>query len=397
MIAALVAALAGACAREDTPTTAADTTGTAALPTPADTAAPTSPPPAATTLGASSVTTPAPVTEAPPTTSPAITGQPTETAPPAISVSAATTTAPVATVPSSPLSEYLPLWDVSDEADQERWQRVNEDAKAACMAAEGFEYVPFIQVFKVTPLPGGGAMMESPDGAGPGRELPDDQYAAQYGYGLSTVSPSERSTRVDPNKAIVDAMSVAERVAYHHALFGTTQSLDDAGHLDGEISFGDLEACWHQGREAAGAAFPEPESDALAEVNAAFAGLLEQLGAIYEQAVSDPRVTAANQRWSDCVAAAGYPGYTDLNEPHTDIAARARALMGDALDPANADPGELADLQRLEIGLAVADNACRGEYGTTYDDVTRELQEQFVDQHRAELEEYRDAVAALGG
>lgn len=399
MIAALVVVVAAACAGDDTAT----------APTPAELATatsyvtgappvepqPTSPVPSVATPDAPQDTTDAPTTQPPVATvartdAPAATAAPASPAPPA-------TTAPVATVPSSPLDGYLPLWDVSSVADQERWQRVNQDTKAACMAAEGFEYAPFIQVFEMTPLPGGGAMMESPDDEGPGRDLPEDQYAAQYGYGVSTVSPSERNERVDPNDAIVDAMSVAERVAYHEALFGPSQSLDGNGYPNAEMPRDDDSACYEQGVAAAEAAFPEPDADALAEVNASFSGLLDQLSAIYEQVVSDPRVTAANQRWADCLAVAGYPGYADLNEPHTDIVARARELMGDSLDPANADPGELADLQRLEIGLAVADNTCRAEYGTTYDDVQRELQEQFVEQHRSELEEYRDAVAAIEG
>ena len=68
--------------------------------------------------------------------------------------------------------------------------------------------------------------------------------------------------------------------------------------------------------------------------------------------------------------------------------------MAEADDRAS-DP--LADLQRLEIGMAVADNGCKAEFGSVHDEVTREYQQRFVDQHRAELEEYRDAIAAIGG
>src|SRR5690606_12082556 len=97
---------------------------------------------------------------------------------------------------------------------------------------------------------------------------------------------------------------------------------------------------------------------------------------------------------SACMADAGFPGYTDLNSPQTDVAERARAVMGTAFDPSLADPDELAELQRFEIAIATADNACRAGYGEIYQQVRYDIEVQFVEQHRTELEQYRDALAA---
>ena len=90
------------------------------------------------------------------------------------------------------------------------------------------------------------------------------------------------------------------------------------------------------------------------------------------------------------MAAAGFPGYTDLNAPQSDVAERAREVMGTALDPANADPDELAELQSFEIAIATADEACRAGYGETYQQVRLDIETQFVEQHRTELEQYRE-------
>lgn len=376
---ALIVAVAACAASDDTavPTTTGPLTtfvSDAGAP-PASTAAATSPNPEGTT--APSVTQ-APVDSVADSDSPPTTG-----------------TAAQATGAPHPLDEYIPPFGGIDAAESERWQRVNEDAKAACMAAEGFEYVPFVMVFEVTPLPGGGESIEHAGQRVSGLDESPQEFAAQYGYGLSVALPTDGDTRPDPNEAIVDAMSVTERVAYHQALFGITQSLDDNGYPDSEISFGDPGSCWIEGVDAAEGIVSAPD-DGRAQVDASFSSLLGQIGSIYEEVMRDPRITGATQRWTECMSAAGYPGYADMNAPQSDIAERARALMGDSLDPANAEPEALAELQRLEIAVAVADVECQGDFGTIYVEVTRDHEQQFVDQHLTELEEYRDAIAALG-
>ena len=73
--------------------------------------------------------------------------------------------------------------------------------------------------------------------------------------------------------------------------------------------------------------------------------------------------------------------------------------MGDAMDPAAADPGALQELRAYEIAVATADLACRAEYDAVRNQVQTEVEESFIDEHRAELEQYRDAIAAgdVGG
>ena len=336
------------------------------------------------------------------------TGDPAPTAPEADPAEAATEDAhepssasddpPPTTVvdgpPASPLAEYVtgvPGANRFDPAQYQRESRDHEEAIARCMAAEGFEYVPYVRNIQWAVVDGGALAVLAP-GGGELPDLPPDEFAAQYGYGLSTREPQEEEpVDVDPNAAIVDAMSVGERVAYYRALLGAEQSLDGQGRPNAEM-VGDPDACWEQAATEVWG-----DRDALVTTDpvlAAFAPLLEQIGAIEDRVAADPRMVAADEAWSACMADAGFPGYTDLNSPQTDVAERARAVMGTAFDPSLADPDELAELQRFEIAIATADNACRAGYGEIYQQVRYDIEVQFVEQHRTELEQYRDALAA---
>ena len=74
-------------------------------------------------------------------------------------------------------------------------------------------------------------------------DLPPDRFAARFGYGISTAPPTDRGgPPVDPNDKIVAAMSVAERVAYQHALYGAATPLDSQGYLPSTIN-GSPQAC----------------------------------------------------------------------------------------------------------------------------------------------------------
>lgn len=300
--------------------------------------------------------------------------------------------------PESPLREYLGAGSAGadtgfDPAAAERETRAHEEAIARCMTAEGFEYVPFVRPFQWTVVEGGAAVINVGSGELP--DLPPDEFAAQYGYGLSTRPPGDTADPdADPNAAIVDAMSVAERVAYYGALLGAGQSLDGEGRPDAEMP-GDPASCWER---AATEVWGDQRSAPVADpVRDAFASLLEQVAAIADQVAADPRLVAANATWSACMADAGFPGYSDLNAPQSDVAGRARTVMGTSMDQANADPDQLAELQRFEISIATADHACRQGYGDVYQEVRDDLERRFVEQHRTELEQYRDAVAAQAG
>lgn len=310
---------------------------------------------------------------------------------------------PVGTTPTSsppdsevefPLDPYMSGRRTSgasfDAAAYERETRLHEEAIARCMSDEGFEYVPFVQPVSWSTSTDGGVAVISV-GSSQRPDLPPDQFAAQYGYGLSTLpSADSGAADVNPNAAIVDAMSLAERVAYYQALFGADQQLDSGGRPNAEMP-GNPDSCYEQASTEVWGDQSAPTEDA---VSVAFASLLQQVDALAAQAMADPRMVAANETWSICMAGAGFPGYTDLNQPQSDVASRTRTLLGESLDIASADPAALTELQQFEISIATADYVCREGYGETFDAVRRDIETRFVEQHLAELEEYRDAVAA---
>jgi hypothetical protein len=264
-----------------------------------------------------------------------------------------------------------------------------QDALAACMKEQGFDYVPFVLPVRFSFRREGVGVISVDDGSTP--SLPPDQFAKQYGYGISTVDKSADQPPADPNDAIVDAMSAAERVAYYHALYGPAVALQKDGTLaHKELNIDDASCFSKAGTETEDQQVTVTTSPALN----AFAGLTSEMGALTQRELADPRMVAAMQTWTDCMAAAGYPGYTDLNGPRQDVADRTTKVMGQARDATKADPDELATLRSFEIAVATADLDCRVAYDASFKTVQVDVEQQFIDSHRQELEQYRDALAA---
>ena len=58
------------------------------------------------------------------------------------------------------------------------------------------------------------------------------------------------------------------------------------------------------------------------------------------------------------------------------------------------DAQKLADLRKFEIELAKADQGCKAKvYDAPYKKAQFELEKEFVTEHKAELEAYRDGMA----
>lgn len=295
----------------------------------------------------------------------------------------------------SPLEEYLGAGTLSYDFDAEEFQRQDqkkEEAIAACMKEQGFDYIPYSpdSYFQVVPSNGSGAVLTSTGGDRLGEGLSDEEFAKQYGYGISTNDEPPAPASVDPNDAIVDALSVSGRVAYYHALYGPDVSLQDDGHLaHKELPF-DETACWQKASEEVFGTVPEVDESVLA----AFQPLLDEIGTLYDRVLADGRMVAALQDWSDCMAAAGFPGYTDLNKPRQDVSDRADKVLGPSKDPTKADPQRLAEVRLFETSIAVADLQCTAAYGDVYTAVNLDIETAFVNDNRAQLEQYRDALAA---
>jgi hypothetical protein len=232
--------------------------------------------------------------------------------------------------------------------------------------------------------------------------LPPDEFAERYGYGMFTIDyeESDQESFEDPQAEHTEGMSEAERLAYDEALYGTFD--EETGEETGDGG------CQGRAWDDEGGAAVEDE----------FTELMDAESALWERIDDDPRVADAARGWASCMADAGYP---DLESPQEDtytlVQTRydelapgpAGGMTDDTSEEALADmeemavePGEelaeddLRDLRAYEIEVATADYECRQDYEGVRYDVQVELEQEFLDENREELERYREAIATSG-
>lgn len=285
-------------------------------------------------------------------------------------------------------------------------QRDFQDAVAECMGDQGFEYVPNV----ITP---------GEYDAGPWEEaysLPDDEFREQHGYGVSTLyfDRAEEDLPEDPNQEIRDGLSPQAQQEYDEALHGTRiaeqmqgtamPSESPAPPTDEELG------CYGVASEEVYDESMTQHEDPFAE----FDSLMNDIFQIGERMRNDPRIEAATEDWRNCMADAGYPDFERPGDPEQQVFRRWDELMGwseamppeddegeaDAtstagpIEPNEIDPDEREEFQQYELDLAQADYSClEDHYNEVAEEVQFEIEEEFVEEHRSELEQYRDAMA----
>lgn len=317
----------------------------------------------------------------------------------------------VEALPRGPLDQLLDLVDQrsveSPEAQLARLERF-EELVAACMAEEGFEYVP-------KDWREGGTLPEAAEESA-GHAIAGDlriAAAARYGYGISTQSRFETpeptgGVGTDPNADRVAAMSDAERRAWDLALTGPGQGEESAS---GQEPY-DWTRHGCVGRAAHEQDAERPEEAARRDFDdAAWSDLRDAIGALEESVPDDPRLAEVSARWSGCMNDAGYPGYAEPRDAVDDVIGRAMRITDEVgaagidvtTDDYLTDPAYLAqqaeiarleaELATVEIAIATADVTCQVEndYERHYVETWIALQEEFYDEHRADLEAWLGA------
>ena len=222
---------------------------------------------------------------------------------------------------------------------------------AECMSEAGFEYVP---VDYLTIRKG----MTS-DKSAPG--LSSEEYAAAFGYGISTqldiadLAPQLATGTIvqiglgEQNVQIFNNLSEADQEAYNHTLFGENTHATFAYTLEDE-DFSETGGCT---RAAIEQVF-SPEQMEASFYNPGDA-LIEQ----------DPRVIAAIGDWAGCMREAGFD-YNNPEEVESDIEDRLEAVLDGAEPETLSDDAQaaLTELQGEERAIAVADLACEEEFIT---------------------------------
>jgi hypothetical protein len=204
-----------------------------------------------------------------------------------------------------------------------------------CMTAAGFEYVPvdFARVKEG---------MDS-DKSAPG--LSDEQFIAQYGFGITTQydHPGREIGLGEQNIAIYDALTPQEQVAYDHTLFGEDREATFAQSVEAE-DFSKTGGCTRQAVEQTFT----PAELTQAYINPADVAISQ-----------DPRVVEALGKWSDCMRQKGYD-YANPDDVEQDLHDRLDAVTHGA-DPrtlTGSDAAALAELQGEELALAPVSITC---------------------------------------
>ena len=272
----------------------------------------------------------------------------------------------------SPLAEYYAsLYGSGDQEDFATQQKKVEELVAACMADEGFEYVPVDQSQY-------GSYTED-DGV----DRNTTEWVAKNGYGMTTQNDSppmpdpEQEQFVDPNQPYVESLSATEQTAYYETLYGVSPTEEEAASEDFEYTWengGCQGAAQHEVR-------PQPYEDAK------YKPLLDKMNTIYEKVQGDPVIAELDATWSSCMADAGYSSYSKKQDAMNAVNDEVNSLYQSETGEPPADD-ELERVQKLEIDIAVADFACseKIDYQDKSLTVQFALEEQFIADNKTELD-----------
>ncbi|MET3808742.1 hypothetical protein ABIB25_005772 [Nakamurella sp. UYEF19] len=279
---------------------------------------------------------------------------------------------------------------------------------AACMKRAGFGYMPYLPAAQRQVLPVG-----------------DRSWAEKYGYGIST-EVNKITPESDPNFVIRQGMSASERKAYDQALYGdggllTTasgRSVSIGGNGSGPVPAGPggpgpaasgpnqpvRPGCFESASTKVFGAAPRIE---VGEFDELFKAMQKLTAAIDV----DPRVAPKVTAWAGCLADAGHPGLSKIEDAQNSIMKKWSDLNGWKFTPGSGgsgvsiaalgavsadgkklDPTKVTALRQEEIALAVKDLDCRVGYQVVHDQVRVELESKFVQDHKAELERYRNSI-----
>ena len=237
-----------------------------------------------------------------------------------------------------------------------------EAAIRDCMRQEGFDYVP------VDPFAQRAAVLGA-------SRLSDEEFLQQFGYGISTLWGRGRA-EADPNERLRLALSPAERKVYDRVLWGDHPGAPftaavDSGHFE------DLGGCTRKATEAVFGG-----AQVLTEIQG-------KLDALEERILQDQRMVRAIERWSRCMAEAGYR-YEEPEAIDSDLFERMEKIVGPlpgqfATGPAAGEKprpynrARLAALQHQEVAIARADHRCELKHITP---VEEKVAPQYTDEFR---------------
>jgi len=289
----------------------------------------------------------------------------------------------------SPLIEFIgpDFTQRSLEENQQHAEKLEgqrQELISQCMREAGFDYIPHPAPFGITGIRSGVDYQ------------PNDYYwVTQWGYGIVD-SPFGSTAQIidmdgwnanNPNEELLAELSATERTAWRNALNGIApiDSIDGAAVFPEEMTRAELGCSRWAANEVP---FTAPGQDLL--LTDEFAPLLEALSQMNIELQNNPSVLAVEEDWSNCMADAGFPGFSAQWMAKSRIESELSALPVDQ----RSGTERAVALQEREISMALVDLACRESTNFTDRQNAARLaaEEQFVADHRTELEAFRSAA-----
>jgi len=244
-----------------------------------------------------------------------------------------------------------------------------ENAIAACMKAEGFEYVPS------DPIAAQAALTGKPN-------MSDEEFERTFGHGIATLY-GRGTPQSDPNARIRAQLGEADRRAYDRTLNGGRPQ-QTFGYAIDNGDFSELAGCTRKATEAA------------------FGGtrllttLQRELDELDESILADQRVVRAQEAWSRCMRTATGESFEDSEAVEDTIRTRLEQIVGEVLAPGQVAPegsydkAALTELQRLEVEWTNKDLACEEKHiAAVEDEVRREKETRFREENAELLRQVR--------
>jgi hypothetical protein len=240
-----------------------------------------------------------------------------------------------------------------------------ENVIAACMKAEGFDYVPVDPVAQQAALTGKANMS-------------DEEYEQQFGYGITTLY-GRGSAQTDPNDKIREQLAEADRAAYDRALSGGKP--DQTFIL--AVDTGDFTQLGGCTKKATDQAFGGSQ---LLQT------LQRKLDELDDSIAADQRMVHAQDAWRGCVKAATGQEFEDAESIEDEIKQRFERLVGSVVPPGQVAPeGTQVDmaavrkLQQDEMSLFNEDRNCESKLIDPVETKVRQEKETKFKSDNAEL------------
>jgi hypothetical protein len=271
-----------------------------------------------------------------------------------------------------------------DEASMRARDAKVQEAVRTCMKAEGFDYIPLD--------PSQSNMRVSFKGGGDSGDDLEDRKTKGYGITAGFMAkPRPASAQSDdPNQAIREALSEADRLAYDTALMGPEMAKAREAGGGGGVR---IQRQAGSTSEAGGDGPSGCMGKAQKEVPGGPETLGDDLKEMQERAEADPRVITANRDWAACMADGGYTEFEQPRDAERYIEGKMDTLMGAepqgdgvtkfAIGGDDIDQAKLADLRQEEITVAVADGNCQDKtgYSKMAKKIRAEYEQRFLDEH----------------